>query len=121
MTSQFTSPAELARFLNIDEERLHGPLNLVEAAPLLGIAASTLRQHALAGHIGYMRIGRTWRFTWQDLAEFVEKHHVDARNPAPSKPGHGASSRRVERRGGSAIRIPDDIKIMEEAERLGLL
>lgn len=113
------TPEALARFLNIDDERLHGPLNLVEAAPMLGIAPSTLRQHALARHIGHMRIGRAWRFTWQDLAAFVEEHHVDALPSEVGVPAGRGPTRRVRSSRRRDGRIPDHV--MEDAKRLGLL
>jgi excisionase family DNA binding protein len=49
---------------------------LVEAAGLLGVAASTLRQRALTGKISHARDGRRWVFSWSDIAQYLESRWV---------------------------------------------
>jgi len=65
-----------------EPEELIGGLNLVEAARVLGIAPSTLRQRALNNQIGYQRDGRGWRFYWYHLGEYLRNREGPARSAA---------------------------------------
>ena len=69
---------EMARLLGVEPELLRGGLNLVAAANVLGIAASTLRQRALHGLIGCERDGRRWIFRWWHLAAYMQRRERQA-------------------------------------------
>jgi len=77
---------ETAHRLGVSPDHLRGGLNLVEAADLLGIAASTLRRRALAGKILYSRDGRRWIFYPGDIVDYCRKRHKPA-EPTTDEPG----------------------------------
>ena len=101
---------DAARLLGVEAEELVGGVNLVEAARLLGVAPSTVRQRALAGRIGHRRDGRRWIFSAEDLAEYVDAHHQPARE--------GASAEATSRARPRAVA---DAEVWEEAKELGLV
>ncbi len=51
-------------------------LTLAEAAAVLRIPRQSLQRLAKAGGIGHYRIGRHYRFTRDDLAEYKAANHV---------------------------------------------
>jgi excisionase family DNA binding protein len=55
-------------------------LNVAEVANLLGIKVSTIRAWVLERKIPYYKIGRSIRFSEQELQEFLQKNH---RIPSP--------------------------------------
>ena len=69
----------VAEELGVAPEDLVGGLDLVQAARLLGIGVSTLRQRALSGQISYARDGKRWIFSWRDIAGYLERRHCSAR------------------------------------------
>jgi hypothetical protein len=69
-----------ARLLGIHPECLRGGLNLVEAADLLGLSPSGLRNMAFRGDIAYQRYGRRWSFKWWHMFEFLEEHEYPQKN-----------------------------------------
>ena len=101
----------VADLLGVTPERLIGGLNLVDASQLLGIAPSTLRQRAFAGDIGHQRDGRSWRFFWWHLGDYVM-----ARERAASVPSSGKSANRPM---PSSTEAGHDLDA--EARNLGLL
>ena len=101
----------VAHLLGVEPEDLTGGLNLVQAAKLLGIAPSTLRQRALAGEIGCQRDGRAWRFYWWHLARYLEEREWPAHESV-------VSAVSASRPGSGSLEGED---ILLEAERLGLL
>ena len=111
-----TSIDDLAQSLAVDREDLVGGLNLPEAARLLGIAVSTLRERALVGAIGCQRDGRRWIFSWEDLAQYLERRRCSVRCGDYSvRPGE-ERRRSVKSRGR---REKEDVE--REARRLGLI
>ena len=63
--------SHVARLLGVQPDHLVGGLNLVQAGAVLGVGASTVRQRALHGSIGCQRDGRSWRFFWWHLADYL--------------------------------------------------
>ena len=91
-----------AALLGVESEELRGGLNLVEAARVLGIAPSTLRQRALRGRIGHQRDGRRWLFYWHHLADYIKaREHpiagsVETQKSAVARPLHRSPAADVE-------------------------
>ncbi len=107
--------AEMASLLGVDPSVLIGGLNLVKAANVLGIAASTLRQRALSGQIGYERDGRRWIFSWRHITEYKQRRE---HAPTRSTPSGGILPRLI---GTASGRRRDAETIEAEARALGLL
>ncbi len=103
-----------AERLRIDPDELVGGLNLTQAARLLGIAASTLRERALAGKIGAQRDGKRWIFFWWHLEEYLEAREFTPRpcenRTAGRIPGKSKSKRGL---------LPPDVE--KEAKAMGLI
>jgi len=105
-----------ASVLGKDSEQLGGPFNLTEAAALLGIAPSTLRQRALAGLIRYQRDGRRWIFTPTYLREYALRREV-----APAAESTGPKTNRAHRPGPCASQRWSAEAVEAEARALGLI
>ncbi len=104
----------VAHCLGVDPGQLLGGLNLVEAAEVLGIAPSTLRQRALAGRIGFQRDGKAWRFFFWHMSEYLEHREHPAGEPDCSHRSKSKHTRRVRPRA-------DDADIKARAQELGLI
>lgn len=97
-----------ARLLGVEVDELRGGLNLIQAAGLLGIGVSTLRQRALDGEIGYQRDGRRWLFYWWHLAAYLNmRESVMTRGKEVKEVFHSTT------RG--------DNNVLEDAKSMGLL
>jgi excisionase family DNA binding protein len=107
------SMEDLARALRVEPGVFRGGLNLVEAAGLLGVAPSTLRQRALDGRISHQRDGRRWIFTWADLADYVERRQVLSNESRRAEPDPGTE--------GHSSSLLSDETVEAEAVELGLI
>ncbi len=116
LTGQTYDLKVMADLLGLQRDQLLGGLNLVEAARVLGIVPSTLRQRALAGKIGHQRDGRAWRFYWWHLGAYLTARE----RPAASGSSEGNYVENVRRRGEAELE-GDANDTEAEAIKLGLL
>jgi excisionase family DNA binding protein len=59
--------------------------DIKETAVKLGIAAITLRRYIKANMISYRKVGRIYRFTQNDIDEYIEQGKVEAKANAERK------------------------------------
>ena len=108
-----------AALLGVEVDDLRGGLNLTEAAGLLGIAPSTLRQRALAGRISHQRDARRWIFGWRDLADYIASRQRGATGVSARQHGGTADPRVQAPARDNEARGESDV--MAEAREFGLL
>lgn len=65
----------------------------VEMAETLGISVDSVRRRCRAGQFPHIRIGRTYRFTPEDLAAIIRTHRAE--QPAVSTNPWGVRRRRA--------------------------
>lgn len=51
-------------------------LNMHDAADMLGICYRTLQTLVYERHIGFVKIGRHYKFRMEDLEKFIEKNYI---------------------------------------------
>ena len=69
------------------EQRENDRLNLLEAAPIVGVSPYTLRAWIRQRRIPFYRVGRRVMFSRQELEGFMDRHRVDpVREKVVNKP-----------------------------------
>ena len=109
----YPSIEAVASALGMSSDRLVGGMNLPQTAHRLGCSPSKLRQLALDGHINHIRFGRSWRFHWQHIGEFLS---ANENKPRPSIANAHDRRARV-----SAVRGTPTTDLEDEARAFGLL
>lgn len=79
-------PAEVERMVQ-ESRNLQGHVTTTQAAEVLGVHAATVRDMIRTGELGATKVGREYRISPEDLADYYEANRSNPGSHDPSIPG----------------------------------